>query len=78
MRGHSHSVTRAAIECGSSSWVAAQQLLADQLGDPERLGHVGDHVVGEVLRALGQPADEVLDERVDARRRCGPTPGSTR
>ena len=48
MRGHSHSVTRVAIECGSSSRVTAQQLLAHELGHPERLGHVGDHVVGVV------------------------------
>ena len=32
-----------------------QQLLADQLGDPERLGGVGDDVGREERRALGQP-----------------------
>ena len=44
----------------------AEQLLTHELGDPERLGHVGDHVVGVVRRPLGQPGHEVLDERVDA------------
>ena len=78
MRGHSHSVTRVAIECGSSSRVTAQQLLAHQLGHPERLGHVGDHVVGVVLRALGQPGDEVRRRARRRPRRSWPTPGSTR
>ena len=34
-----------------------QQLLADQLGHPQRLGRVGHHVGREERRALGQAAD---------------------
>ena len=43
-----------------------QQLLPHQLRDPERLGHVGHHVVGEVLRARFEPRQQVLDQVVDA------------
>ena len=55
-----------AIECGSSSRAIAQQLLAQQLGDEERLGLIGDDAVRVVVRALGQAGSELADERVDA------------
>ena len=51
-----------------------QQLLAHQLGHPERLGRVGDHVGREVGRALGQPGDQV---RPRARRRPRPVRAET-
>ena len=76
MRGHSHSVTRVAIEYGSSSRVTAQQLLADQLGDPLGLGHVGHHV-GRVVAAAPRAAARRGGRRARRRpHRCGPTRGS--
>ena len=78
IRGHSHSVTRQAMEWGSSSLDPGEQLLADQLGHPERLGHVGDHVVGVV--GAGPRAAGRRRPRPGRRppRRWWPTPGSTR
>ena len=46
---------------------APQDLLADELGEHDRLRLVGDVVGLEHELALGQQAAEVLDERVDAR-----------
>ena len=43
----------------------AEQLLADQLRGEERLGLIGDHAVGVVVRTVGQPGLELVDERVD-------------
>ena len=39
-----------------------EQLLAHEVGHPERLGHVGDHPVGVVPGALGQHVDEGVDQ----------------
>ena len=55
-----------------------EELLTHELGDPERLGHVGDHVIGIEQWALGQAGDEVLDERVDSLAGRPRTRGSTR
>ena len=46
-----------------------EQLLTHELGDPERLGHISDHVVGVIGRSFGQPRHEMLDERIDSRSR---------
>jgi len=43
----------------------AQHLLADELGDLDRLGLVGALALGEVERPLGQRRDEVLDQLTD-------------
>ena len=64
-RGHSHSVTRQAMLWGSSSSHPVEQLLADQVGHPEGLGHVGDHPLGVVARALGHPGHHRVDQGGD-------------
>ena len=66
-----------AIECGSSSCMRAEQLLAQQLGGEERLGLIADDAVGVVVRALRHPGLELADQRVDALRRSAPTAGRT-
>ena len=43
-----------------------QKLLPNQFRDPERLGHVGDHVRGIEAGALGQPVHQGVDQLVDA------------
>src|SRR6266508_3226754 len=40
-----------------------QRRLADQLGDHDLLGLVGDHALGVELRRLGQVADQYVDQR---------------
>ena len=39
-----------------------QQLLAHELGHPEGLGHVGDHVVGVVPGPFGQAGHDGIDQ----------------
>ena len=59
IRGHSHSTTRVAIECGQLVVGDGEELLAHQLGHPERLGHVGDGVGRVPGGPLGQPVDTI-------------------
>ena len=55
-----------------------EQLLAQQLGDEERLGLVGDHAVRVVARALRAAASRARRPARRRRRRCAPTAARTR
>ena len=43
-----------------------KQLLPHELCHPERVGHIGDHVVRIELRAEREASAKVLDQRLDA------------
>ena len=43
-----------------------EQLLAQELGDERRLGLIGDHAVRVVVRTLGEAAEDLGEQHVDA------------
>ena len=76
-RGHSHSVTRVAIEYGSSSWVTASSCSrtssATHVRPRARRPAMSSRVVAPAPRAGGPRGGRPARRR---RRRCGPRPGS--